>query len=556
MGRAMRLTALLSLILTAAPSLAVEGFEARSRHFRVVGSLPQDTAVAAASVLEKARDRFTALGLTLPPTPSDVVLLPDLAAMQPFQPGRTIGFSQTGGEGSCLVVAWNATAEPLRVLTHELAHLALLPHADRHSLWLREGLADLLSNLQPVPGGLQIGLPIAAHLEAVRQGRLLDWKQVLSARREPASFQSPEDTSLFYAQGWLLAHALVVGKDASRSLARRLEKLDTPDQLPDRFPQALRTEILPAPEPGPEPEVRARPLEAWEHELALAELLRTRNLTGPARAALESIRARFPMQPEPHGSLGALEMDALHYDRAEHMLAEAIRLGSRSANTHYRYSLLLMRPLRGTVDGGAESDRRARALRHARRATELDAANPLHWLALAHAGILLSQWDSARASLEQMRMRAADPLLIEQARVELAEIERRREQQLRPPPRPQPPDVPPPPIAADQAWPAASISPAPEPKRRSPSLPGTLTFWGYIRRVECGAEGKTLTVTNRRFAIRVRERSGAPARLHYAPGKWQRLPCSLKDVEVNVVYRPAAHPGPHNGDLVAVVFFK
>lgn len=62
------------------------------------------------------------------------------------------------------------------------------------------------------------------------------------------------------------------------------------------------------------------------------------------------------------------------------------------------------------------------------------------------------------------------------------------------------------------------------------------------------------TVSNRRFSIRVRERPGSPVKLHSPPRKWQRIPCTLKDIEVNVVYRPAANLDPLNGELVAVVF--
>jgi len=80
------------------------------------------------------------------------------------------------------------------------------------------------------------------------------------------------------------------------------------------------------------------------------------------------------------------------------------------------------------------------------------------------------------------------------------------------------------------------------------------SFWGYLRRVECLEEGKILTVSNRRLSVRVRERAGQPARLHSPPGKWRAIPCTLKDVEVNLVYRPSPHFGLVNGDLVALIF--
>src|SRR5262249_28429087 len=160
-----------------------------------------------------------------------------------------------------------------------------------------------------------------------------------------------------------------------------------------------------------------------------------------------------------------------------------------------------------------------------------------------------------RSSLAEMRERTADPMLLEQVRIEMAEMERRREQASRPPPTPAPParvevavapqipnDPPPPRVPAvkppDPVWPP----------------PGTILFWGYLRRVDCGEKEKVLTVSNRIYSIKVRERASAPARIFPARGAAKRIACSLHDLEVNVVYRPAPQFGPLNGDLVAVLF--
>ena len=46
----------------------------------------------------------------------------------------------------------------------------------------------------------------------------------------------------------------------------------------------------------------------------------------------------------------------------------------------------------------------------------------------------------------------------------------------------------------------------------------------------------------------------APAKLYYAPRNLRSIPCSLKNVDVNIVYRPLADFGTLNGDLVAMLF--
>jgi hypothetical protein len=170
----------------------------------------------------------------------------------------------------------------------------------------------------------------------------------------------------------------------------------------------------------------------------------------------------------------------------------------------------------------------------------------------------LGRWEMARASLNKMRERTSDPLLVEQVRVELAELERRREQAGRPPLEPKPPERQAPIVVPPPEPPKATASgPVVVPQGRTTDSwppPGTLMFLGRVQGVECGKQGKILTVTNRFFLIRVRERAGAPAQLYYAPKTMRSIPCSLKNVEVEVVYRPLANFGALNGDVVAVLF--
>lgn len=510
--------------------------EIRSRHFRVTSTLGPATAIAAALRLERSFAQLEALGFPPALSPTEVIIGNDLPI------GRAVGVFQQGPDASFIAVQWAATGDPLRALAHEFAHQAMAPVAARQPMWLREGLAELLSNLEAAGGGLKLGAPIAAHIDEAKLGLWLTWPQVLAAAREAAV-----STPMFYAQSWLAAHRGLVGR-AGGTLAERIARLDGALPADTRMPESLPAEIIPATVREPEQAVSSRPLDPWEYEHRRAELLRATHHSSQAREALEALRAAHPGRPEPVESLGALEMDAFEYDTAEERLAEAVRLGSRNPSTHYRYSLLLMRPAH------PEPERARRAAEHAARAVEGNPEQPLYWLARAHAEMQLAKWQAARVSLDEMRRRAQDPLLREQVRVELEEIERRQDQARRPPPTPQRPEKPPPivePVAE-----AASISPPPAttPAQRQERHPGTLTFWGYLRRVECGAEEKILTVSNRVFAIRVRERAGAPAKLHYPPQKWRAIPCTLQNVEVNVVYRPSPQLGPVNGDVVAVIF--
>lgn len=510
------------LILAVAARLAAQDVEVRSPHFRVVGAA--EHAPAAATSLERLHHQLAGLGFSVPAGSTEVVLFANFEDMQPYAPsGRATGFFQQGTDTSFLAVETGSADWP-RALAHEFVHRILQPRLTGRPEWLREGLADLLSNLHPAAGGVKLGLPIPGHLEALR------------SRHHPAE--------LFYAESWAATHRVLVGQAFGLTLPQRIEALPPRLQWSPQLPTPLPTEVFPLPATL-EPEVHVHTLPPWARDHQRAELLRARHQTTHARAALIVLRARFPHRPEPLESLGALDMDLLRYDEAERHLAAAVQMGSGNATTHYRYSLLLMGPGHPSED----------AVRHARHAVETDPSQPLYWLAQAHAEMQLARWDAAQASLDELGQRAADPLLEEQVRVERAEVQRRREQALRPPPKPEPPvRIRIEPIAPPAAEAPPPPPPAPVPPPHPMSIPGTLTFWGYLRRVECTGEGKILTVANPRFTVRVRERPDQPALLYSPPRNLRRLSCTLKDVEVNVVYRPLARFGPLNGDLVAVLF--
>ena len=535
---AVRVAVMVLAAMLPAAQLAAEGVEARTDHFRVVTLAPAEAASAAATVLERTRGQLIALGFTLTPSVTEVAVFRDQAEMQVVMPPPSRGFFQQGADASFLGVAWSGGGDPLEALAHELAHQALLPVTGGQPVWLREGLAELLSNLKPAPGGLRLGAPIEHHVSELK-------------RNPPPQWYSPpfRSDSWFYPQSWRLAHWLVVGKAFAGNLAQRIADLRPATPPPGWQPgDQVLSEILPVnttAEAPAEPKVRA--LEPWDYEHRLAELMRAMNRAEHVRETLMALRARHPDRPEPCESLGALEMDALHYDAAERWLGEAVRLGSANASTHYRYSLLLMQPGKPAAD----------AARHAQRAVDLDSKRPLYWLARAQAEMQLARWEAARESLEQMRRRTAEPLLVEQVRVELAEVERRREQELRPPLEPKPPErrpaasAQPEPVAASLSSP---VAPPPSPALTSWPPPGTLLFSGRLQGVECTGQGKILTLTNRLFLVRVREQPGAPAKLYYAPRNMHSVPCSLKNVRLHVVYRPMADFGPLNGDVVAVLF--
>ncbi len=263
-------------------------------------------------------------------------------------------------------------------------------------------------------------------------------------------------------------------------------------------------------------------------------------------------------------------MDQGRYELAERELSAAIERGSANPRTHYRYSLLLMRPAGpdSELEELNELARRQLAVEHARRARALDPVEPRYALTEAQALMTAERWADAARILDRL---SARPSWKRQAQKEIRELKRRQQQQLS---RAAPPDITPPDlapragetvpelVAAVAAIVALTAPKVPEPLPPAPpaaklvSWPpaGTVLLYGYIAGVSCGEKGNAVTVQTPRYRIQLWEPRNSPATLHSAPRKWRRLPCGTHGYEVNVAYKPDRRRPGFRGQLVAVVF--
>ena len=547
------------------------GVEACTEHVRVVTELGPLFAQAAAVHLEQARALYTNLGLRpcrRAPGLLTVLLYRDVAEMESQRPipeprpRFPRGFFQTGADRDYIVLAWDAPGNPLVALAHEQVHQ--LTAGDNHPTWFREGLAEYLSRWAVSNGRVHLGAPVPSFL------RLLEEEDWVPLARLVESSDKRELVSRpgYYAQAWLLVHWLAGSAEGELpgplDLERRIESMGAAgveEQL-----RAHAQALAAAPRAGspiavsaPIPlAVRLRPLEAWESDFYRADVLREGGRREQARSRLIEIERAFPARPEPSAALGALAMDEGNYREAEAAFARAMAKGPVEPRTHYRYSLMLMRP---ADDRASEGERTRLALEHARLARQADAGEPLYAFTEAQALVLASRWAEAAEILGSL---ASDPRWRERAEREFSVLLQRRQQALgalpvpvlgaslgaraEPPLRPwltgkaEPvakPLPPPDPTSAEQAWPP----------------PRTVVIYGWLKAVNCRDAEKVVTVDTPRFRVRLLEPAGRRATLHSPPAKWRGLPCKTKGYwEVNVAYRPNLTKGEMRGELAAILF--
>lgn len=554
------LTALLALRLGAA-------FQVQTPNFRVTSELPEELTLQAAQYLEELRAEFVSLGFLIPRLSLpriDVLLLADVEAFNRYrrvQDDRARALFVPGTDRPFIVLAWDAPGDPWIALRHEYVHRVFsgrkLPH------WLGEGLAEYLSRVRIEKGQVVMGVSVVPFVELLHNQPWVPLPQIWNAEKATPLVSHPN----LRPQCWLLVHWLV-----SRGLdPRQIDYEEIVEKLRAQGPLAVEAELREFLERPPgeialplqseqlaagEFPVEVRALSAGELRLVAAEFLRETNQFAAARSELAELKQRFPDRPEPHESLGALEMHERNYRRAERELALAIGKGSQNPRTHYRYSLMLLRPLKD-----AARNRALRAVKYAMAARRLDPGRELYLLTEAQARMAAEQWAESARLLSKL---AENPLWGERARSEFEELKRRQQQQLSALRQPVLKTV-----EGDPDWALLAVlpnrslptvsrpepPPPPEPSSSPPwHKPGTILMWGHIHNVECRENEKIVTLRTPRRLYRFRERADAPAKLYFKP-KWLKgLDCGTRGWEVNIVYKLKRGDPEVRGELVAVVF--
>ena len=478
---------------------------------------------------------------------------------KPRCPGHARAFpeasSRRGWIAIYIILAWDAPGDPLVALAHEQVHQ--LTADTNHPLWFREGLAEYLSRWDFREGQAYLGGTVPSFLGSLEEEDSIPLSRLVDSSNEQELVSHPA----YYAQCWLLVHWLATSAGQGelpdpKELARRMNSMGAAGvdeqlraharALPAASPIAVS---LPA-----SPAVSLRCLEEWESAFWRADALREGNQTVQAQARLTKLEKAFPAQPEPSAALGALEMDARNYRKAEAAFARAVSKGPVEPRTHYRYSLMLMRPVE---DPKSTSSRTRLAVEHARRARQEGGDEPLYAFTETQALVLEGRWSQAAQILSDL---SRDPSWRERAEQEFLVLVRRRQQLLGavpppilsarietfrlPVPAKRPESVPkpaaPPPLRGDeQAWPP----------------PGTIVIYGWLTSVDCQGTEKIVTIQTPRWQVRLREPASRRATLHSPPKKWRNLPCEARGFwEVNVAYRPTRENRDGRGELVAILF--
>ncbi|MDE0108863.1 MAG: hypothetical protein OXN96_13685 [Bryobacterales bacterium] len=552
--------------LALAHSLSAQpGWVAETPHFRVLAlEAPGIDAAAAgfaATVLEQIRQQFRLFGAGLPERadgPLEVLVVPNEFELHELlreaPDSRTRGITVGGLDRDYVVIPWHAVPGPQITLAHEYAHQLDRP---RWPLWFREGRAVYLARRTASPSGQDTRMPLLTMLEG---SEWLDWRALLEAERDSAAVND----QLFQAQSWLLVQWLATrrgplarlrpdhGSAALSELGQDLLTTSLREHLAT-MRDGSREELATLPPTDLEADTRAAA--EWEVPLVRAEIERELRFHDVAERKLRSIAQSFPGAARAQAAYASMLLIRGELDSAERHFRTAIELGDARSRTSYRYALLLMRP------GELPRIRAEAALHAAKRALATSPSEPLNQLAVAHARMLLHDWNGAFAELLKLSRFAG---WADRAAKEAAEVVRRKVQSIQ--------SAPPPDLAAEPApipdllarmavvegkpdpWkpPSATTSPLPQPYPWAPH--GAWIAHGRIAWVDCSNNARTVILHSpyRRYAFR--ENPERPPVLINRPFRAKAVPCNTRGYVVRISYRRLSEEGGPDGEIFGIHF--
>jgi tetratricopeptide (TPR) repeat protein len=413
-------------LMAAGPAAPSETGWARVRSPRFVlltdgGAAEALPAAAALSQFDRVLERLIPRRRADPGDPIVVLAFRDEAAFARFVPrhagaSREVdGFFQ-GGTARCYI-AFNLRAERADrydALYHEYAHLALNRFLPAQPAWVAEGLAEMYSAWRPAggPGGTgespqlkerarihsaraddaRVGLARPEHLGLLRARGLLGVGEVLRAAYTSEMYVREGLSQRFYAQSWLLAHYLVVGRPrGTERLLQYLEAItqgtdgaaafraafgEDPESLAPRLRAYMEMAALPVASValadgnavaglGPPPEVM--PVAPAEIESLLADLLLHQDRPREARRHLERALATDPGFVPARDGLAQVALSQARWDEARAQLKAALDREPESPLALHRYADALVKEAarRGEVLSDVETDAAVSALEKA-----------------------------------------------------------------------------------------------------------------------------------------------------------------------------------------------
>ena len=402
-----------------------------SKNFTLIGNASEKEIRKVATQLEQFRHVFTRLLSKAKwdsPVPTTVVVFKSMSSYKPFNPRDYAGYFQKGQDVNYITLTSEAR-NPLAMVYHEYVHFMLVNTAGNVPTWFNEGLAEYYSTfLIEEDRKVHVGELIPAHLQKLRQGKLLPLRSLFAVNHSSPEYDERSKSGIFYAESWALVHYLMLGNSGRRvdQLGKYLELIAAHTPTEEAFKLAFQTEME-----SLEKELRkhiqsdsfrmqlvtfhkklefdqefnSSPLSDAEAEAYLGDLLLHIQELNAAETRLKQALVLDPQLTMAQAALGMVHIRQARFSDAKKVLGQAVAGKSSNYLTHYFYAYALSREGVGALGGVSSYPPEAVKIMRAqlRRAIELNPAYPDSYALLAIVNIVAGdELDEAAESLRKV----------------------------------------------------------------------------------------------------------------------------------------------------------
>lgn len=349
----------------------------RSANFLLVGNATEKEIRQVALRLEQFRDalsRYFAGASAQVIVPTTVIVFRSDESYSPFKPvyegmpSNVAGYFQSSPDLNYITLTIDGnTARPYGTVFHEYMHLFVEGNLRGLPLCLNEGLAEYFSTFDLSDGGRKVTLGKSNdyHLKVLRTREWLPMEELLTADSKSPAYNEREKRALFYAQSWVLAHYLMLGREGARQsdfyrftelMAEGMPVAETFKRVFGREPAEVESELKEYVKREKRPTqvtlfdkrsqaegMKSAPVSDAEAQSYLGDLLLHMNrLDEAARYLKEALRLN-PSAASANASLGMVYVKQRNFGEAVPLLKRAVELAPANYLAHYYYAYGLSR---------------------------------------------------------------------------------------------------------------------------------------------------------------------------------------------------------------------
>src|SRR2546426_1171848 len=208
-------------VATPLPDRSEPWIKVRTAHFTLFSNASDDYTVEIGMNLERFRGALTQLFSDLAansPVPTFIYVFKHDASFRPYKMRVGLGPANVSGafaahrDGNYVGINATPPTDPWSVIYHEYVHYFLNNNFTDIPLWFNEGTAECFSTFRAAAGKVEIGRPIAGHVDHLKSGKWIPLSDLFGIDERSKDYNEGERQGTFYAESWALVHYLAWGR--------------------------------------------------------------------------------------------------------------------------------------------------------------------------------------------------------------------------------------------------------------------------------------------------------------------------------------------------------